>query len=142
MKGIHMPRYDVTAWCSFPHYTTFEVEADTAQDALAKAETQVLDEYPEPCNGGEYQWDEFQIDPADDNEPGIYHLQPEARLSAAAQTLLDALRCGVTAATDVVTRWEKGDLAQAVRALSLWATEAAAAVERAAGVPGEASWCK
>lgn len=133
-----MTRYDVTAWCSVPHYATFEVEAESVQDALAKAREQVLDENAEPCDGGEYHWDQFQIVPADGDEPELYHLEPEARLSTARPRLLDALCSGTTAARDVVARWEKGDLAEAVRALTVWLRQAEAAVNDATASAGDA----
>lgn len=87
-----MTTYHVTAWCALPHYTTFEVQADSLEDALAKAKEQAINEHPEPCNGGEYDWDEFQIDPEDDNAPGIYHLEPNARLNSAARELLELVK--------------------------------------------------
>ena len=133
-----MPRYDVTAWCSMPHYTTFEVKADSLEEALAKARTRVEDEYPEPCNGGSYDWDEFEVCAAGSDEY-IRHLAPERAAEIAAPRLLDALRDGVKAARGVTDSWEKGDLAQAVRAVSLWLKDAVAAIEEATPSTGETS---
>jgi hypothetical protein len=129
-----MTLYEVTAWCSLPHYTTFEVEAGSTLEALAKAKTQANDEYPEPCNGPSCEWNEFELSP-DDGGATLLHLEPERALEIAAPELLRALQRGAALARDVVARWERGDLAEAVRALSLWLTDAAAVIEQAtAGV--------
>ena len=125
-----MPRYDVTAWCSFPHYTIFEVEAASLEEALAKAQTQVADEYPEPCDGASYEWNEFEVC-GEYNGETIRHLEPERAAEIAAPALLGALQHGVIAARGVTDFWERGDLAQAVRALSLWLTDADAAINEA-----------
>jgi hypothetical protein len=86
-----MTTYNVTAWCSLPNYTTFEVEAESVEDALAKAKTQAKDECPEPCNGPSYDWDEFEIC-ADDASEYIRCLKPERAAEIAAQEMLEALR--------------------------------------------------
>jgi hypothetical protein len=126
-----MPRYDVTAWCSLPHYTTFEVEAPSIEEALAKARTQAADEPAQPCDGGSYEWDEFEIRSADDDGETICHLEPERAAEIAAPALLNAVTQGVIAARGVTGSWESGDLAAAVRALSLWLSDAANVIERA-----------
>ena len=125
-----MPRYDVTAWCSLPHYTIFEVEAASVEEALARAQTQVNDECAEPCNSPSYEWNEFELCSEDAGEY-VFHLEPDRAAESAAQTLLDALRTGVATARDLVGRWERGDLAQAVRALALWLPTAESAIEQA-----------
>ena len=124
-----MPRYDVTAWCSFPHYTTFEIEAASALDALAKAKMQVDNEYPEPCNGAPYEWNEFELrsEAADEY---LRHLEPHRAAEIAAPELLDTVKRGVVAARDVISKWEQGDLAGAVRTLALWLATADSAIEQ------------
>jgi len=125
-----MPRYDVTAWCSFPHYTTFEVEAASIEEALAKAKTQVGDESPEPCDGASCEWNELEVC-ADDGDQFIRRLEPERAAEIVAPELLCALQRGVYAARGVTDSWERGDLTQAVRALSLWLADADAAIKQA-----------
>ena len=124
-----MTRYDATAWCDFPHYTTFEVEADSIEEALAKAQTQVSDEYPEPFNGAPYEWNEFEVE--DDDGETIRHLAPERATEIPAPALLESLQRGVIAAQGVTDSWERGDLAEAVRNLSLWLPDAADAIKQA-----------
>jgi hypothetical protein len=125
-----MTKYEVTAWCSLPHYTTFEVEADSIEEALAKARIQANDEYPEACNGPSYEWNEFELS-ADDDPKTLRHLEPERAAEITAPELLDALQRGVAAAREVVARWERGDLAEAVRALSPWLSDAGAVIKDA-----------
>ena len=124
-----MRRYDVTAWCSFPHYTTFEIEAASVEEALTKAQTEVNDEYAEPCNGASYEWNEFELcsEAADEY---LRHLEPDRAAEIAASELLETVRRGVAAARDVISRWEQGDLAEAVRTLALWLATADSAIEQ------------
>ena len=51
--------------------------------------------------------------------------------AAPAANLLETLRQGVKTAGEVVSRWERGDLAQSVRALAMWHKEAQAALAEA-----------
>jgi hypothetical protein len=118
-----MPRYDVIAWCSFPHYTTFEVEAASIEEALAKAKTQVSDKSPEPCDGASYEWNELEVCAAGGDQ-FIRHLETERAAEIAAPELLAALQRGANAARGVTDTWERGDLAQAVRDISLWLIDA------------------
>ena len=131
-----MTLYQVTAWCAFPHYTSFEVEADSFDAALAKAEAQVKDEVPESCDGAAYEWNELEI--AGGEGEHFRRLSPERAAEIAAPSLLDTLRGGVIAAQDVIDRWERGDLAEAVRGLAAWLTEAAAVLREATATTGEA----
>jgi hypothetical protein len=85
-----MTIYHVTAWCSFPHYTTFEVEARSFAEALRKAQQQAPEEYAEPCNGGAVEWDEFQIHPKDGEAKSRTYFEPTRRAEMAAGRLLRA----------------------------------------------------
>ena len=71
-----MTTYEVTAWCSVPHYTTFDVDAGSVEEALEKAKIQAKDEYGEPCDGAECDWDEFEIASEGDADEYIRHLEP------------------------------------------------------------------
>lgn len=51
------------------------------------------------------------------------------QLIAAAPRMLAALQRGLKAGTIVADSWERGDLAQAVRMLSLWLADASSAIE-------------
>ena len=82
--------YEVTAWCSFPHYTTFEVNARSPREALRKARLQAPEEYPEPCNGGAIEWDEFKVCPNGDEAKARIYLEPARRAEVAAERLLRA----------------------------------------------------
>jgi hypothetical protein len=85
-----MTKYQVTAWCSFPHYTTFEVEAQSLREAFRKAREQAPEEYGEPCNGCEIDWDEFEIHPEGDEEKVRRYVEPSRRAEMAAEHLLRA----------------------------------------------------
>jgi hypothetical protein len=125
-----MTTYEVTAWCSVPYYTTFEIEADSVEEALRKAKRQARDEYGEPC-GGESKWDEFEIVSEGETDEYIRHLEPSRLAENAALELRDELQRGVNLAQKVGHSWERGDLAAAVRALSQWIIDARSAVDRA-----------
>jgi hypothetical protein len=101
-----MMLYTVIAWCERPFYAECEVEAETPEAALAKAREAIHGEPAEDC-GGEYCWDEWRVET--DDEEVLSHLDEPARLGLAAPALLAACQM-------VVDRWEKGDLAEAVRA--------------------------
>jgi hypothetical protein len=85
-----MSKYQVTAWCNFPHYATFEVEARSPREALRKAKEQAVDEYPEPCNGGAVEWDEFEIYPEGNEAKSRTYFEPARRAEMAAEYLLRA----------------------------------------------------
>jgi hypothetical protein len=85
-----MTTYHVTAWCSFPHYATFEVDARNPREALRKAKEQAPDEYAEPCNGGAIDWDEFEIRQGDDDTKPRTYLEPSKRVEITAERLLRA----------------------------------------------------
>jgi hypothetical protein len=123
--------YEVTAWCSVPYYTTFEVEAATTEDALTKARSQARNECGEPCGGGESDWDEFEIHPEDDEAEVLSYLAPEVLARNAATELLHELQRGMSLAQDVIDSWERGNLAEAVRALSQWSKDVPAIIEKA-----------
>jgi hypothetical protein len=61
----------------------------------------------------------------------VRHVEPARLAENAGPELLDALERGVTVAQDVVDFWEHGDVAEAVRALSLWLAEARPAIHKA-----------
>ena len=126
-----MTTYQVTAWCNFPHYTTFEVDARSPREALRKARQQALEESPEPCNGFTVEWDEFEICPEADDVKCRRYVEPAKRAEIAAMELLDALRQGTDAAQRVLDSWERGDLAASIRALSQWLSDARAAIIQA-----------
>jgi hypothetical protein len=124
-----MTTYEVTAWCVVPYYTTFELDAETVNEALEKAKLQAREECGEPCDdGGESDWEEFEI--TSDAE-SLRYLTPARAGEIAAPELLDALRRGVNVAQAVVDSWEHGDLAESVRTLSLWLADARAAINQA-----------
>ncbi len=85
-----MPIYDVTAWCSLPHYATFQVEARSLTEALRKARHQASEEYAEPCDGVAVDWDEFQICPDGDETKSRTYFEPARRTEMAAARLLRA----------------------------------------------------
>ena len=85
-----MATYHVTAWCGFPHYTTFEVEARSFAEALRKAQEQAPEEYAEPCNGGAVDWDEFEICPDGDERKSRIYVEPPRRDEIAPEHLLKA----------------------------------------------------
>ena len=126
-----MTIYQVTAWCIVPHYTVFDVEASTIDDALAKARIQVRDQYGDSCVDGEWDWDEFEICAEDDATEFLAYLAPDALVRNAAPELLQKLRRGVSLARNIVDCWERGDLAAAVRALSEWSPEASGVICKA-----------
>jgi hypothetical protein len=84
-----MTTYHITAWCNFPHYATFEIDATNAKEALLKATERAADEAPWPCDGTAFEWDEFQIVPDGKGKPIIW-LEPSRRVADAAQDLLAA----------------------------------------------------
>lgn len=87
-----MTAYHVTAWCSYPHYTTFEVKGRSFAEAFRKAREQAPEESAEPCDGGAFEWDEFQIHTEGrETKPRVY-LKPARRAEIAAQEMLEALR--------------------------------------------------
>jgi hypothetical protein len=85
-----MSTYHVTAWCSFPHYTTFEVKARSFAEALRKAQEQAPDEYAEPCDGATVEWEEFQIHAKGDERKSRTYFEPRRRAEMAAEDLLKA----------------------------------------------------
>jgi hypothetical protein len=120
-----MTTYHVTARCTLPHYTTFEVQADTLEDALAGAKVQAADEYPEPCNGASCEWDEFEIRPEDGSANGMSHLEPSRLAANAADDLLQAL-IEVSLALKHHARWQStmpAHLAEVVEAAIRKATQ-------------------
>jgi hypothetical protein len=119
-----MTTYEVTAWCIVPHYTTFDVDAGSLGEALEKAKLQAKDEYGEPCDGGECDWDEFEIFSEGDGDESVRHLEPLRLANNAAPELLEQLQRGVNHAQSVVDSWERGDLAATVRELARWLAEA------------------
>jgi hypothetical protein len=88
-----MTTYNVTAWCDVPHYTTFDVEADSIDEALEKGKLQARDESGEPCNSTRFDWDEFEITSEADENASLTYLAPTRLIENAGPTLLAAL-CG------------------------------------------------
>ena len=86
-----MTSYQITAWCSVPYYTTFEVDAENVHQALRKARRHARQECGEPCNGGESEWDEFEISSDDDDSEIMTHVEPSRLTANAAPNLLAAL---------------------------------------------------
>jgi hypothetical protein len=87
-----MTTYNVTAWCDVPHYTTFDVEADSIDEALEKGKLQACEEDGEPCNSTKFDWDEFEISSEDNEAADLTYLAPSRLIENAAPTLLAALR--------------------------------------------------
>jgi len=57
--------------------------------------------------------------------------------AAPAPNLLETLRQGVKTAAEVLSRWERGDLAESVRALGIWQSAAEAALAEATQQGGQ-----
>jgi hypothetical protein len=88
-----MTRYNVTAWCVVPYYTTFEVEARNVREALKNAKLHARDEYGDPCDDrAACNWEEFQIHPEDDEGKSRTFLEPARRVEMAAAELHEALQ--------------------------------------------------
>jgi hypothetical protein len=85
-----MTRYNVTAWCTVPHYTTFEIDAGTIDEALEKAQEQAFNEYAEPCDRAQFDWDEFEISSEGDDARSITYQEPSRLAENAAEDLLSA----------------------------------------------------
>jgi hypothetical protein len=85
-----MTKYSVTAWCDRPFYAQCEVEADSPEEALAKARLAVQDAPAEECDDG-YFWDEWRVD-TETSEGVLLHLDDPARPRATAPKLLEALQ--------------------------------------------------
>ncbi len=81
----------MTAWCSVPYYTTFEVEATTLGEALAEAKRQARRECGEPCGGGESEWNEFEITSDGDASQKLRYLEPSRLAENAVAVMLAAL---------------------------------------------------
>jgi hypothetical protein len=114
----------------FEVITEVKVEAATLEEALDKAKTQVYDEYAEPCDGASYERCEFELS-GDDGAEYFHRVEPERAAEIAASTLLGALRLGVKVAQEVLARWERGDMAEAVHALADWLSQAESAIHQA-----------
>jgi hypothetical protein len=124
-----MTTYEVTAWCSVPYFTIFDVEAGSIGEALEKAKVQAKDEYGEPSDRAD--WDEFYIVSEGDSDEHVLHLEPPRLAEIAALELLEQLQRGVDHVQSIVDSWERGDLAAAVRDLTLWLPEARATLKKA-----------
>ena len=85
-----MTKYEVTAWCGVPHYTTFEVEARSFAGALRKARQQAPEECAELCDGAAIEWDDFQIHAKGDERRVRTYFEPSRRIEMAAEHLLRA----------------------------------------------------
>jgi hypothetical protein len=95
--------YTFFAWCVRPFMATFDIEANSPEEALAigrRNSPQRLDT-AEPCNR-RYPWDEFAVDDEYGNEL-LHVLDDDARRRAsahAATLLLDMIRYGLVTITD------------------------------------------
>jgi hypothetical protein len=93
--------YMIHAWCLRPFITTIDVEADTPEQAIARARQrhgELLDA-AEECSSG-YPWDEFAVyDDAGDELR--YELDEPGCLRLAAPQLREALAWLATAAEDI-----------------------------------------
>ena len=87
-----MTTYTVTAWCNVAHYTTFEVDAGSIDEALKKGRIQAREECGEPCSDAEYEWDEFEVFAESDETAFAKHIEPSRLAEIAASALLAALR--------------------------------------------------
>jgi hypothetical protein len=114
-RGNKSARYFITAWCDRPFYAQCEVDANTPEEALAKAREAIHDAPADACDDG-YLWDEWRVDTAE-TDGVLLRLDGRAKLRAAAENLLLACRM-------VVERWENGNLAEAARACELAVAEA------------------
>jgi hypothetical protein len=88
-----MTLFSVTAWCEVPFYAICDVEAETPEEALAKARELIPDEPAEACDN-DYCWDEWRVDSPDtegDADGLLLILDEPARLRNAAPKLLEAL---------------------------------------------------
>jgi hypothetical protein len=85
-----MTRYFITAWCDRPFFAQCEVDADTPEEALAKARAAIHDAPAEECDD-DYPWDEWRVDTAETDGVLLQRDAP-ARLRAAAGNLLRGLR--------------------------------------------------
>jgi hypothetical protein len=84
-----MTRYFVTAWCDRPFYAQCEVEANSPEEALAKARESIHDAPAQECDHG-YNWDEWRVDT--EEAEGVLLRSDETRLLLnAAPKLLAAL---------------------------------------------------
>src|SRR5271156_2272217 len=126
-----MTTYQVTAWCIVPHFTTFDVDAGSLEEALEKARSQAKNEYGEPCDGAECDWDEFAIVSEPNATDHLVYLEPSRLAENVALELLDRLQRGVNRSQSVVDTWERGDLAATVRELTQWLAEARATLNQA-----------
>jgi len=127
-----MNKYDVYASCDVPHYTTFQVEAATVEEALDKAKAQVHDETPQMC-GGEYEWHEIEVC-GEHGDEFMRCREPQRAAQIAAPAILKALQLGVIAARKVLARRELGDPAETIHALADWLAQAESAVQEASGI--------
>lgn len=126
-----MTTYQVSAWCSVPHYTVFDVDAGSIEEALEKAKLQAKDEYGEPCDGAKCDWDEFAIVSEPDAVEHLVYLEPSRLAENAALELLDQLQRGVNHAQCVLDSWERGDLAAAIRTMAGWLADARGTINQA-----------
>jgi hypothetical protein len=100
-----MTRYTVTAWCDRPFTAWVEVEADTPQEALAKAREAIDDAPAEECDQG-YHWDEWRVD-TEDADGVLCHKHSELRLRGAAPKMLAALLDALPYVEDVLSNPEQ-----------------------------------
>ncbi len=121
-----MTRYFITAWCDRPFFAQCDVEANTPEEALARAREAIHDAPAEECDN-DYSCDEWRVDTAE-QDGVLLQLHGRARLKATADNLLLACRM-------VVERWEHGNLAEAARACRDAVAEATGSVPTGPGKP-------
>jgi hypothetical protein len=111
-----MTMFSVTAWCEVPFYALCEVEAETPEEALAKARELIPDEPAEPTDH-DYCWDEWRVDSPDtegDADGLLLILDEPAKLRNAAAKLLEALRSLVEATSGYARHFHEHMVACAV----------------------------
>jgi hypothetical protein len=85
-----MTLFNVTAWCDRAFFTSFEVEADSPEQALTLAKARAENEPADECDSN-YPWDTFQICDANDNSLLTFQ-DDQAKLIEADSKLLAALK--------------------------------------------------
>lgn len=84
-----MTNYLITAWCDRPFYAQCEIDADTPQEALAKAKVAMNDATAEECDHN-YDWHEWRVD-TEDAEGVLFHIDQPAWAHGDDNKLLAAL---------------------------------------------------
>lgn len=102
--------YFVTAWCDRPYYAQCEVQANSPEEALAKARIAILDEPAEECDDG-FDWDEWRVDSAD--AEGVLRHSDRCQ-TAVQQELLAALNLAEGRLEDDTPQWIRETISAAI----------------------------